>query len=195
MLWHIFSVKHCLKGNSIYYYGNLKKQASSLRKKWNTKYAHPFYSIHRTKQRLAEVSTPLRQKQQSRSCWAPSIRGQSWDTMCWNSFVLCRNYTATENLVIPTSRSYTSTYLIKVSYIIFFWCGSRPSGSVCCGSNGQIHRDYRNPVEKKGWHVYSLSKRGQEGQRGPNLCLDRLLLLFWAHYMDDGPHLLCTDLL
>ena len=23
-------------------------------------------------------------------------------------------------------------------------------------------------------------------------CLDRLLLLFWAHYMEDGPHLLCT---
>ena len=22
--------------------------------------------------------------------------------------------------------------------------------------------------------------------------LDRLLLLFWAHYMEDGPHLLCT---
>ena len=23
-------------------------------------------------------------------------------------------------------------------------------------------------------------------------CLDRLLLLFWAHYIEDGPHLLCT---
>ena len=22
-------------------------------------------------------------------------------------------------------------------------------------------------------------------------CLDRLLLLFWAHYIEDGPHLLC----
>ena len=22
--------------------------------------------------------------------------------------------------------------------------------------------------------------------------LDRLLLLFWAHYIEDGPHLLCT---
>ena len=33
-----------------------------------------------------------------------------------------------------------------------------------CGSNGQIHMDYRNPVEKKGQHGHSLSERGQEGQ-------------------------------
>ena len=26
-------------------------------------------------------------------------------------------------------------------------------------------------------------------------CLDRLLLLFWAHYIEDGAHLLCTGLL
>ena len=26
----------------------------------------------------------------------------------------------------------------------------------------------------------------------PDPCLDRLLLLFWAHYIEDGPHLLCT---
>ena len=26
-------------------------------------------------------------------------------------------------------------------------------------------------------------------------CLGRLLLLFWAHYIEDGPHLLCTGLL
>ena len=29
------------------------------------------------------------------------------------------------------------------------------------------------------------------GER-PDPCLDRLLLLFWAHYIEDGPHLLCT---
>ena len=23
-------------------------------------------------------------------------------------------------------------------------------------------------------------------------CLDRLLLLFWAHYIEDDPHLLCS---
>ena len=26
----------------------------------------------------------------------------------------------------------------------------------------------------------------------PDLCLDRLLMLFWAHYIEDDPHLLCT---
>ena len=30
---------------------------------------------------------------------------------------------------------------------------------------------------------------------GPAPCPDRFLLLFWAHYIEDGPHLLCTDLL
>ena len=30
---------------------------------------------------------------------------------------------------------------------------------MCCGSNGQIHRDYRNPVEKKGQHSHSLEER------------------------------------
>ena len=31
-----------------------------------------------------------------------------------------------------------------------------------------------------------------QGESAPNPCLDRLLLLFWAHYIEDGPHLLCT---
>ena len=26
----------------------------------------------------------------------------------------------------------------------------------------------------------------------PDPCLGRLLLLFWAHYIEDDPHLLCT---
>ena len=43
------------------------------------------------------------------------------------------------------------------------WCGPCPTGSVCCGCNGQIHTDYRNSVEKKGWHGHSLSER--EGKR------------------------------
>ena len=33
----------------------------------------------------------------------------------------------------------------------------------CCGCNIQIHTDYRNPVEKKGWHGHSPSERGLEG--------------------------------
>ena len=51
------------------------------------------------------------------------------------------------------------------------------SGAVCCGCDEQIHMDYRSPVEKKGRHGQSLSERGQEGQREPDPCLDRLLLL------------------
>ena len=48
-----------------------------------------------------------------------------------------------------------------------YWCGSRPAGSVCCGSNGQIHMDYRNPVEKKGQCGCSLSEREGERAGGP----------------------------
>ena len=59
--------------------------------------------------------------------------------------------------------------------------------------------DYRNPVEKKGRHSHSLSERegerARESPRVPDPCLDSLLLLFWAHYMEDAPHLLCTVLL
>ena len=45
------------------------------------------------------------------------------------------------------------------------WCRPWPVGSVCCGCSGQMHTDYRNPVEKKGRHGHSLSERGREGQR------------------------------
>ena len=62
-----------------------------------------------------------------------------------------------------------------------------PIGSVCCGCDEQIHRDCRSPVEKKGRQGHSEWER-----QGPNLCLDWLLLLFWAHYMENGPHSLCT---
>ena len=57
--------------------------------------------------------------------------------------------------------------------------------------DGQIHTDYGRPVEKKGWHGCSLLSE----REGPTPCLDRLLLLFWVHYIEDGPHLLCTGLL
>ena len=57
-----------------------------------------------------------------------------------------------------------------------------------CGCNRQIYTDYRNPVEKKGRHGHSLSEReGERARESPrertNLCLDRILLLFWAHYL------------
>ena len=67
------------------------------------------------------------------------------------------------------------------------WCVVAPMG--------KFHTDYRNPAEKRGWHGHSLNERGWEGQREPDPCLDRLLLLLWVHYMEDGPHLLGTGLL
>ena len=57
---------------------------------------------------------------------------------------------------------------------------------LCCGSNRQIHMDYRTPVERKGRHGHSLSERegqrARESPREPNPCQDRLLLLFWASH-------------
>ena len=50
----------------------------------------------------------------------------------------------------------------------------------------QIHTDYQILWRKRA-STASLS-RGEL----PDPCLDRLLLLFWAHYIEDGPHLLCT---
>ena len=32
-------------------------------------------------------------------------------------------------------------------------------------------------------------------RKGPDPCLDRLLFLFWVHYIEAGPHLLCIGLL
>ena len=42
-------------------------------------------------------------------------------------------------------------------------------------------------MEIKGPHRRSLSER-----EGPNPCLDRLLLLFWVHDIEDGPHVPST---
>ena len=37
-----------------------------------------------------------------------------------------------------------------------------------------------------------VRERARGPEREPDPCLDRVLLLFWAHYIKDGPHLLCT---
>ena len=55
--------------------------------------------------------------------------------------------------------------LNSLTAIILWWCRSRPVGSVCCGSSGQIHMDYRNPVEKKEQHGHSLSERARGPER------------------------------
>ena len=64
-------------------------------------------------------------------------------------------------------------------------CGLHLAESMCCGCDKQIHMDYRSPVGKKGQHGHSL------GETGPDPCLNRLLLLCWAYYIEDNPHLLC----
>ena len=74
--------------------------------------------------------------------------------------------------------------------LMLYWCGPWLAGSVYCGCDQQIHMDYRSPVEKRDGTAtlsHSLSERD-----GRDPCLDRLLLLFWAHYLEDGPYLLCT---
>ena len=53
----------------------------------------------------------------------------------------------------------------------------------------QIHTDYRVQWRKReGRATFSREEH-------PSSFLDRLLLLFWAHYIEDGPHLPCTGLL
>ena len=56
---------------------------------------------------------------------------------------------------------------------------------LCCGGNRQIHTDYYRVLWRKRDGKATLSR----GER-PNPCLDGLLLLFWAHYIEDGPYLL-----
>ena len=59
----------------------------------------------------------------------------------------------------------------------------------CCGGNRQIHTDCRVLWRERDFAA-SLSR-----DEPPGPCLDRLLLLFWAHYIEDDPHLVCTGLL
>ena len=63
-----------------------------------------------------------------------------------------------------------------------------PAHSVCgiVAEKRQIHRDYQVL-----WRKRDLTATLSRGEH-TDPCLDRLLLLFWAHYIEDGPHLLCT---
>ena len=49
-------------------------------------------------------------------------------------------------------------------------------------------------MDKFTWTIESGGEKGmaQPVSQEESACLDRLLLLFWAHYIEDGPHLLCT---
>ena len=88
--------------------------------------------------------------------------------------------------------------LLRVDFHVFPFLGlhwrlyleARVTRTLTCSVRGvvaemrQIHKDYR-VLWRKGDQMATLS-RGEH----PNPCLDRLLLLFWAHYIEDGPHLL-----
>ena len=63
---------------------------------------------------------------------------------------------------------------------------------LCCGSNRQIHMDYRNPVEKKGWHGRSLSERDQREPKRAGPLPGQAFIAFLGTLHEDGPHLLCT---
>ena len=52
-----------------------------------------------------------------------------------------------------------------------------------------IHRDYRDLWRKR------KGKATHSREEWADPCLDRLLLFFWAPYVEDSPHLLCTGLL
>ena len=65
-------------------------------------------------------------------------------------------------MCIQTRKQVLTRYKL-CSHLDLMWIlGSR---ILCCGSNRQIHTDYRNPVEKKGLHGRSLSQR--EGPETP----------------------------
>ena len=52
------------------------------------------------------------------------------------------------------------------------WYWSQPTGSLCCGSNREMHTEYRKPLEKKGQNGQPLGER--EGERASESTLKRL---------------------
>ena len=51
------------------------------------------------------------------------------------------------------------------------WSDSGQQCLQCCGCDKQIHTDYWNPVEKKGWHGHSLRERMPQPLPGQALLL------------------------
>ena len=93
-------------------------------------------------------------------------------------------------LVTPFSLSFASRALYSPISLVppFHLLMQSPTCSVCgvVAEMRQIHMDYRVLWRKRDGTA-TLS-RGELADP----CLDRLLLLFWAHYIEDGPHLVCT---
>ena len=87
------------------------------------------------------------------------------------------------------------------------WCRSWPARSavevsVFQHTHTHTHTDYRGPVGEKGRRGHSLKRRvllraSATPSRGERAypCLDKLLLVFQAPYIKEGPPLLCKGLL
>ena len=79
--------------------------------------------------------------------------------------------------------SYMQTYLLDLGHVM---------RTLACSVHGvvaetrQIHTDYQVL-----WRQRDSTATLSRGEH-PDPCLDRLLLLLWAHYIEDDPHLLCT---
>ena len=85
-----------------------------------------FYSLHRTKERLAEATTDLlQQEQQSRSSFNPKPGLETPYEGNFDNFSLNGNSTQRGKLAISISKAQTSTDFMKVSYVIFFPLGFR----------------------------------------------------------------------
>ena len=70
------------------------------------------------------------------------------------------------------------------------WCWSWPAGSCVVAAIDKYTRTTEILWRKRdGMAILWERARGLERD---DPCLDRLLLLFWAHYIEDGPHLLYT---
>ena len=82
-----------------------------------------------------------------------------------------------------------SNTLVDLHNEHYAWVMRTPAGRVCvlCLQWTNSH-GLQKSYGEKGWHSRSRSER--EGPTNP--CLDRLLLLLWVHYIEDGSHLLCT---
>lgn len=130
LLWYIFSVKSCLIGNSLYYDGVLNVSQRKI-KYW----ACVFYNLHRTNERLAEMSTKLLvKKQQNKSLLSslitrPVLEPQGVGSLN-HGLISHGNFVPRENLVTPVStpqisRKSPETPLSKVGYVIFFALGFR----------------------------------------------------------------------
>ena len=68
------------------------------------------------------------------------------------------------------------------------WCGHQPAVSAALW----LRQDKFTRTTEILWRKRDDTAAHSVKERAcPVPCLDRLLLLFWTHYIEDGPHLLC----